>query len=75
MLRKEAGPEGAGNSHGGGLGFYSKYNLELVDGFKEKENRNSCKASASLLRSDKRWWVVVGQEAQSLAGTLGMWRS
>lgn len=49
--------------------------IELVAGFKEKENRNSCKASPFLLCSCRRRWVGVGQGAQSLAGTLDMWRS
>ena len=72
---EEAGTEGVGNGCGEELGFYSKYNLELVAGFKEKENRNSCKASPSLLCSSRRRRVGVGQGAQSLAGTRGMWRS
>ena len=69
---EEAGTEGIGNGRGEKLGFYSKYNLELVAGFKEKENRNSCKASPSLLCSGRRRWVGVGQGAQSLAGTQGI---
>ena len=42
---KGTGPDGAGTGHGEELGFYSKWYVGILEGFKEGENSNFCKAS------------------------------
>lgn len=70
--QEEAGTEGTGNGHSEDLGLIPN-TIELVAGFKEK---------IGILAKYLPVNVIVGgggsgwgQGAQSLAGTLGMWRS